>query len=313
MSTIKTNTIQPTQAGNNLVFTNGTAVEAMRITDGGLVGIGITPLSELHVVGTQNYGSAANSGILTVGNANNSRQINFGVSDTNSVVWIEGWVPGTGGSNIVLQPSGGSVGIGITAPAANLDVAGGNKQIWIRAGGGGGLAASAGAGLKLEYVSVDSTAKLQAFDYSTNTGKNIALNSAGGNVGIGVVSPAVALDVSGEARSSTSTSYASNDKTLATKDYVDDISNAGGGNRIGTIIVFSGIQRNTAYNRFGITHTANTSTFTLPAGTWNGFVTKMAGGNTDHMQSIVDGSGTITVSSYDVAAEQLAGVITRTA
>ena len=52
MSTIKTNTIQPTQAGNNLVFTNGTAVEKMRITDGGLVGIGTaSPTVALHVIG----------------------------------------------------------------------------------------------------------------------------------------------------------------------------------------------------------------------------------------------------------------------
>jgi hypothetical protein len=42
-----------------------------------------------------------------------------------------------------------------------------------------------------------------------------------GNVGIGTQTPAVALDVSGEARSSTSTTSASNANTLTTKDYVD--------------------------------------------------------------------------------------------
>jgi hypothetical protein len=42
-----------------------------------------------------------------------------------------------------------------------------------------------------------------------------------GNVGIGTQTPAVALDVVGQARSSTSTTSASNDKTLTTKDYVD--------------------------------------------------------------------------------------------
>jgi hypothetical protein len=44
-----------------------------------------------------------------------------------------------------------------------------------------------------------------------------------GSVGIGTASPGVALDVYGEARSSTSTTSASNAKTLTTKDYVDSI------------------------------------------------------------------------------------------
>jgi len=53
-------------------------------------------------------------------------------------------------------------------------------------------------------------------------GLTLCINPTGANVGIGTASPAVALDVSGEARSSTSTTSASNDKTLTTKDYVDD-------------------------------------------------------------------------------------------
>jgi len=64
MSTIKTNTIQPTQAGNNLVFTNGTAVEKMRITDGGLVGIGTaSPTVLLDVAGAiSTYGDVKLTG-----------------------------------------------------------------------------------------------------------------------------------------------------------------------------------------------------------------------------------------------------------
>jgi hypothetical protein len=47
--------------------------------------------------------------------------------------------------------------------------------------------------------------------------------SFAGRVGIGTDTPAVALDVVGEARSSTSTTSASNAKTLTTKDYVNGL------------------------------------------------------------------------------------------
>ena len=52
-------------------------------------------------------------------------------------------------------------------------------------------------------------------------GLTFCINPTGANVGIGTTTPAVALDINGEARSSTSTTSASNDKTLTTKDYVD--------------------------------------------------------------------------------------------
>jgi hypothetical protein len=45
-----------------------------------------------------------------------------------------------------------------------------------------------------------------------------------GKVGIGTVNPSVGLDLVGEARSSVSTTAASNPKTLVTKDYLDTVS-----------------------------------------------------------------------------------------
>ena len=76
----------------------------------------------------------------------------------------------------------GNVGVGIIAPTVALDVAGPNARIWVRPSSGGGLDSSAGAGLKIEYVSADNSAKLQAYDYATSTAKNISLNSSGGDV-----------------------------------------------------------------------------------------------------------------------------------
>jgi hypothetical protein len=52
-------------------------------------------------------------------------------------------------------------------------------------------------------------------------GLTMCINPTGAYVGIGTTTPAVALDINGQARSSTSTTSASNDKTLTTKDYVD--------------------------------------------------------------------------------------------
>jgi hypothetical protein len=54
----------------------------------------------------------------------------------------------------------------------------------------------------------------------TNNTERLRITSDG-KVGIANASPAVALDITGEARSSTSTTSSSNAKTLTTKDYVD--------------------------------------------------------------------------------------------
>lgn len=184
---------------------NSITTDLVTFDDRGMVGIGTTtPDSPLHVLGAQNYGGAANSGIVTIGNANNSRQINLGVSDTNSAVYIEGWIPGTGGSNLVLQP-------------------------------------------------------------------------IGGNVGIGVAAPLVALDVAGETRSSTSTTATSNAKTLTTKDYVENL------NRLGSVIccliTYFDSSSSTHLSRYGITKTANTFAFTLPTGNWTGYILHLSGTN----------------------------------
>ena len=223
---------------------NSITTDLVTFDDRGMVGIGFTsPDSPLHVLGAQNYGGVANSGIVTIGNANNSRQINLGVSDTNSAVYIEGWIPGSnGGSNLVLQPTGG-------------------------------------------------------------------------NVGIGVAAPLVALDVAGETRSSTSTTATSNAKTLTTKDYVENL------NRLGSVIccliTYFDSSSSTHLSRYGITKTANTFAFTLPTGNWTGYIIHVvstipvANTNSSGISKALLGGGVVT--TYSNTSGTLTGVTDTTA
>jgi len=71
-----------------------------------------------------------------------------------------------------------------------------------------------------DFIIANSTSDGNLRFLTNNSNERMRIDSAG-NVGIGTASPAVALDVNGEARSSTSTTSASNAKTLTTKDYVD--------------------------------------------------------------------------------------------
>ena len=146
--------------------TNG-AVNLTILADG-KVGIGTQfpvgaagSTSKLHITGAAVAAGQANSGILTVGNAGNTRQINFGVNDSNSTVYIEGWVPGSGGCNLVLQPTsgGGRVGIGVASPQVALDVLGEVRSSTLTTSG-----SAANTLCTKDYVDK----KEFAFTYSTN-------------------------------------------------------------------------------------------------------------------------------------------------
>jgi len=169
----------------------------MRVTNSSVTIGASGTASDLTVYTTATSTASANAG-ATICNSGNTRQINLGVDDTNSTTWIQGWVPGTGASSITLQPNAGNVGLGTTDPTASLDVASGaSPAVWVRAGAGGALASSAGAGLKLEYSTASDIGLIQAYNYTTTTAEPLALNSGGGDVGIGTTAPGSRLDVNG--------------------------------------------------------------------------------------------------------------------
>ena len=117
---------------------------------------------------------------------------------------------------------------------------------------------------------------------STNTTSNLI---AYGKVGIGTVSPTVALDIAGEAQSSTSTTSESNAKTLTTKDYVDTVtSNASALG--GTASSFWTLKKDSVASFNGVTGAVGIS-----AGS---NITIDKTGNTYTINAILSGSGAAT-------------------
>ena len=137
----------------------GTLSERVRITSGGLVGIGTTsPRLRAHIRGDSANAPTLGvaSGSLIVGPNDNDYGMMFGVSGSG---W--GWIqtqnfvtPGGTAYNLALQPSGGNVGIGTTSPSAKLHSIGGATSGGVDTAGifTGGVVNTTGSGARI-YLS----------------------------------------------------------------------------------------------------------------------------------------------------------------
>jgi hypothetical protein len=125
------------------------------------------------------------TGSPATGNTNKSLWIGFGT--TNNVGVIQAGIAGTGYNNLLLNPLGGSVGIGTATPGGALAVrTGANENLCVTTDGTV-LIVQAMNDANSAYVPLSYRASVHEF--------------SGGNVGIGTATPGVPLDVAGAIRS----------------------------------------------------------------------------------------------------------------
>ncbi len=180
-------------------------------------GIGITvPTNKLDVFTTKadpaTSGTAANGNLRLGATGANTHVLDFGLSSTSTFSWLQARDKGAYGTyyNLVLNPNGGFVGVGTTAPLSTLTL--GNAagtvsgEITINPQGttneGGqitikkSLTGSTSDWTIDQYGTTSANARLRVFSGGTETnGINILEN---GNVGIGNNNPTTKLYVNGD-------------------------------------------------------------------------------------------------------------------
>jgi len=187
-------------AGNQFYMFDGLSYVFTAQAGTGNVGIGTsTPFTKLHV---NNPGAPAVTGSMTSGivvsNSTVSGAINLGT--TGSYGWIESAFVNNADVSLplALQPKGGNVGIGTTAPTDKLHIVGtSGNTLRIEDGNeaAGRVLVSDASG---NAAWTDATALVNDGDW--NLSGNNLISAVTGNVGIGTAAPTQKLDVRGNMR-----------------------------------------------------------------------------------------------------------------
>lgn len=192
----------------NHIFGRNNALEYMRITDGGLVGIGRTPSTGnlLDVAGKGYFGSVGTDEGDTKANMGTNAVLQLKPHDGNSTNMTFAQVSGGSGMgiqvsnssqtanwDIALNPYGGNVGVGTVDPAAEFHVHAASPQVRLTSSSDSGtplaqIGYAAGSGYFLRLGDAANNEDVMIRSYG-----NTVFN--GGNVGIGTSSPVYGLDV----------------------------------------------------------------------------------------------------------------------
>ena len=120
---------QAWKTGGDMAFGTGpdnlsTFAEAMRITSTGLVGLGTTaPSAQLTVIPSSNPATATGTLQTAIGEATNNSAYQMRMGYTGTYQGVINVITGGAGAELLLNPSGGAVGIATSAPLAPLDIA----------------------------------------------------------------------------------------------------------------------------------------------------------------------------------------------
>jgi len=197
---------QVSGATGNHVFYSGSGAldhELLRITGYGDVGIGgvIDPHGQLQFLNATVdlkkiiLYEAANNTNQFIGFGNENGRLRYQVADpTGAHVFYAG--TGTTSSTELMRITGeGKVGIGVSNPFESLEVGDLGRAFFGNGGGASRL------GLLIDGNDPNNASRIEAYNYGTNTGRNLIINTAGGgNVGIDVDVPTEKLHVSGNTK-----------------------------------------------------------------------------------------------------------------
>ena len=190
-----------TRTNHPLNFFTNDGLPQMTLTTAGNFGIGTTtPTYPLEVNGNALFTPGGSGGAIQFGTPNTETGMSIvgliGRADirydgtTLKLVVNNGGGPPSPLNGIAINNTG-KVGIGTNTPQAKFNVVG---TSWFQ-GDTTPLPATAGKGVLIGFSG--EFGYVSAFDYGSFTPKNLLLNLAGGNVGIGTTNPQAKLDVAG--------------------------------------------------------------------------------------------------------------------